>query len=89
MATPLSLLDLAAYRAQHALGTVVTGQMTWLLDGPAEPDRVRALAERLAVSRQLGRVVLPAPVLGGRDHWVRLPACPRSSSSRHLSPVPA
>lgn len=76
MTPALSLLDIAAFRAQHALDTVVLGQVTWLVEGSPDIGRVQALAGQLAVSNQLGRVILPARVLGGRDHWGRLPAVP-------------
>ncbi|WP_212830203.1 hypothetical protein [Catellatospora sp. TT07R-123] len=72
----LSLLDIAAYRAQRALGSVVLAQVTWLVDGPPDPDRLRALADHLAAANQTGRVIVPASVLGGRDHWGPLPAVP-------------
>ncbi|MBB5867318.1 hypothetical protein F4553_000697 [Allocatelliglobosispora scoriae] len=73
---PLSLLDIAAYRAQHAVGSVVLAQVTWLIEGSPDIGRIRALADRLAASSQLGRVVLPARVLGGRDHWGPLASVP-------------
>ncbi|MFC7243097.1 hypothetical protein ACFQO7_11480 [Catellatospora aurea] len=76
MAVPLNLLDQAAYRAQNALDSVVLAQVSWLADGPPDVDRVRALAARLARSRQLGRVIVPAAAFGGRDHWGPLDAVP-------------
>ena len=76
MTVALSLLDMATFRAQSLVG-VVTVQMTWLGDGPPDVGRVQALADRLAASNQLGRVILPARILGGRDHWGPLPATPQ------------
>ncbi|WP_027342058.1 hypothetical protein [Hamadaea tsunoensis] len=74
--TALSLLDLAAYRAQRALDSVVLAQITWISAADPDPLRLRQTAARLAATRQLGRVVVPARVPGGRDHWGPLAAVP-------------
>jgi len=76
MAVALSLLDMATYRAQRALDQVVVAQVTWLLETPPDVERVRTMVRRLAESSLLGRVVVPAPVFGAREHWAVLSAVP-------------